>query len=286
MVAKKNLILYQASGVRYINQAWYSIASLINVYKGKLPKNLYIIVYTDNISAFDSIKSLIPNFEAIFLTAEKSREWAGVKNYIFRFKPKLIEDALLRYPGNAIYVDTDTAFIARLEKLFNRVRKGGLLLHTREWMLSHGLKQWGLDVITQPRNVTMINGQRFTITDSSYMWNAGVVGISKENELLIYEVLNLLDLLISDGPHYLSEQLTWSVMFDHRGKLYDAKTQVYHYWHDKDLMDKHIAELLDVSKRDFNSFLSLVNPMMFVSNSFKDRVSNKVKSIVSVFRTR
>jgi hypothetical protein len=282
MSARKNLILYQANGVRYINQAWYSIASLINVYKGKVPDNIHVMVYTDNISAFDSIKSVFRNIECILLTKEKSMEWAGPAKYIFRFKPKLIEDALKRYKGNAnaLYLDTDTAFIKNADSLFKNLTSGNLILHAKEWILSHGMKQWGLVVVSEPRSVRMINGQDVNITDDTYMWNAGAVGISGENSLLIQEVLNLLDILIADGPHYLSEQLTWSVMFSQRGKLQDAKKQVYHYWDNKEELDAHIADNMEKSGNKFEKFLPLVDPFIFLESPLKRKL-NGFKGLVS-----
>lgn len=283
MSARKNLILYQANGARYINQAWYSIASLINVYKGKVPDNIHVIVYTDDVSAFDSIRSVFANIECVLLTKEKSREWAGPANYIFRFKPMLVADALSRYNGNAnaLYLDTDTAFIKKIDGLFKSLESGNLILHTREWVLSHGMKQWGLVVVAEPRSVRMINGQDISITHETYMWNAGTVGISGENALLINEVLNLLDILIADEPHYLSEQLTWSVMFSRNGKLQDAKNQIYHYWDNKEELDQHIVNILEKSSNNFKEFLPLVNPFMFLDESLKQRLVKKIKGAIS-----
>ncbi len=282
MSARKNLILYQANGVRYINQAWYSIASLVNVYKGKVPDNIQVIVYTDNVSAFDSIKAVFHNIECILLTKEKSAEWAGPANYPFRFKPKLVEDALKRYKdnANALYVDTDTAFIQKIDGLFKSLASGNLILHTKEWILSHGMKQWGLVVVSEPRSVRMINGQDIAINNETYMWNAGAVGISGKNSFLIKEVLNLLDILIADGPHYLSEQLTWSVMFSKRGNLRDAKKQVYHYWDNKEELDKHIADNMEKSGSEFSKFLLLVNPFIFLETPLKQKLRG-FKEIVS-----
>jgi hypothetical protein len=282
MSARKNLILYQANGVRYINQAWYSIASLINVYKGKVPDNIQVIVYTDNVSAFDSIKAVFHNIECILLTKEKSAEWAGPANYTFRFKPKLVEDALNRYKdnANALYLDTDTAFIKKVDGLFKSLSSGNLILHAKEWILSHGMKQWGLVVVSEPRSVRMINGQDIDINNETYMWNAGAVGISGENSLLVKEVINLLDILIADGPHYLSEQLTWSVMFSKRGNLQDAKKQVYHYWDNKEELDRHIADNMEKSGGEFEKFLPSVNPFMFLESPLKQRLRG-FKGIVS-----
>lgn len=285
MNAAKNLILYQANGMRYINQAWYSIASLINVYQGKVPDNLHVIVYTDDVSAFDGIKNAFGNFECVLLTKAQSLEWAGPANYIFRFKPKLIEDALNRYDGNAnaLYLDTDTAFIKKVDNLFKSLTAGNLILHAKEWVLSHGMKQWGLVVIAEPRSVRMINGQDIHINDDTYMWNAGAVGISGKNGILVKEVLNLLDILIDDGPHYLSEQLTWSVMFSGRGNLQDAKNQIYHYWDNKEELDAHISELLEKSGHDFRNFSRSVNPFMFIETTVMQKVVTKLKSVMSRF---
>lgn len=282
MSARKNLILYQANGVRYINQAWYSIASLINVYKGKVPEDIHVMVYTDDVKAFDGIKSVFRNMECVLLTKEQSTQWAGPDNYIFRFKPKLVEDALNRYSGNAnaLYLDTDTAFIKKVDGLFKSLSSGNLILHTKEWILSHGMQQWGLVVIAEPRSVRMINGQDINITDETYMWNAGAVGISGKQSVLVKEVLNLLDILIADGPHYLSEQLTWSVMFSQRGKLQDAKKQIYHYWDNKEELDKHITDNIEKSGKDFKKFLVQVNPFMFLESPLKQKLRG-FKGIVS-----
>lgn len=282
MSARKNLILYHANGVRYINQAWYSIASLINIYRGKVPDSINVMVYTDDVSAFDSIKAVFKNIDCILLTKEKSLEWAGPANYIFRFKPKLVEDALNRHKGNAsaLYVDTDTAFVKKVDGLFKDLADGNLILHNKEWILSHGMKQWGLVVISEPRSVRMINGQDIDINDETYMWNAGAVGISGEDSSLVKEVLNLLDILISDGPHYLSEQLTWSVMFSKKGNLQDAKSQIYHYWDNKEELDEHIAYNLNKSDNDFKKFLPLVNPFMFSEAPLAQRLINKLKEAV------
>jgi lipopolysaccharide biosynthesis glycosyltransferase len=281
MSAKKNLILYQANGVRYINQALYSIASLINVYNGKVPANIHVLVYTDDVDAFNSVKATFANFECILLTKEKSLEWAGPSNYIFRFKPKLIEDALNRYDGSALYLDTDTAFIKKVDSLFKSLESGNLILHTREWQLAHGMKQWGLVVIPEPRSVTLPTGHEISITHNTYMWNAGAVGVSGRNALFVDEVISVLDVLIADGPHYLSEQLTWSVMFSQRGNLQEARNQVYHYWDNKEALDQYITESLAKVDNDFMKFLPLVNPSMFLNEPLKQKVIKKLKGLVS-----
>lgn len=286
MSAHKLVIIYQAVGHVYINQALYSIASLINVYRGKIPSAIKVIVYTNNLHAFDILKPAFKNLGCILLTEEKRKEWAGKHNYLFRFKPKMIEDALHRYHGDVMYLDTDTAFIKKIDPLLEQLKEGDFLLHTKEWPLHHGKAEWGQTVISDTKQIKIKGNEDLIISDDTDMWNAGIVGVSHKNAAVINDVMTVLDKLIEDEPHYLSEQLTWSAVLDTKNTLFEAKEHIYHYWNDKQMMDQHIADLLVKANGETNDFLEMVKPDRVFSVPLVSKIKQQLKKLLALlFKT-
>jgi hypothetical protein len=229
-----------AFGDRYIRQAMFSIITLANLYKGR-PVSFRIRVYTDNPTAFSELAKSFP-VEAICLSPDQLKEWSGINNQMMRQKILAIETVLDAPDTNLLYVDVDTFFQKIVDDLFEKISRGFFVMHSREWPLSQGRK---FHPELCPRNLKfdLDSGLNVEINDESVMWNAGVIGICSAQKRAVHQVLKLNDRFYKLHPTWHTEQLSFSVILGKTGKLVESKKQVFHYWHNKEVVDKYLGSL-------------------------------------------
>jgi lipopolysaccharide biosynthesis glycosyltransferase len=170
-------------------------------------------------------------------------EWKGPHQFFWRVKIEAILEASKQHSGHTIYLDTDTVCFNNLEAMMSCLDQGSNLMHLKEFdfaktqggtgkkMKSHGLnKQYG----------------EFVLSESSAMWNAGVVAISEKNnaETTLNNALNACDAMCADNmERKLIEQFSLSLALQ-ANTMTEGKTWFKHYWGNKEQWNEVIADLL------------------------------------------
>lgn len=240
---QKNVIVYLAVGDRYINQALFSIITFTLVYR-KSRTQPKIIVFTDRPAAFLWLADVC-EVDARAVSHDQLDEWIGGTGQTLRSKIRVIQDVLTAAEVNLLYVDTDTIFLKKVDELFFRISTGDCIMHTREWLLSYG-RRLHLELCPQDVQFKLKHSFNVRINDQTSMWNSGVVGVSSGLKNEIKAVLELNDAFYQKYPTWHVEQLAFSVILSGTGRLSDAKKQIFHYWHNKDVADQYIQNLQSV----------------------------------------
>jgi hypothetical protein len=248
-----NIILYIALGDRYINQAIFSLTSLSNSYQGTCG-NFTVKIFTDKPESFDWLSKLF-SLETVCVSQEQLKQWSGLNSQILRGKIKAIQEVIYSSSVNLLFVDTDTFFLGKVDGLFEKISSGYFVMHLREWPFSHGRK---MDSSFCPKDSEYLleSGLKISLNDESVMWNSGVIGISSCCKNILDDVLEFNDRFYKENPSWHVEQLSFSVVFQNSGKLVKAKNRIYHYWHNKEVVDPYIQNLQSLHADQVNSVLS------------------------------
>ncbi|MBM7807021.1 hypothetical protein JOD57_002858 [Geodermatophilus bullaregiensis] len=199
-----------------------------------------IVLFTDRSEPFEDLPvDLVP------VTEETASAWMGSHGYVWRAKIKVIEEALAR-PGTdrCVYVDGDTYFVRSPAEVLRRVGPGRSVLHLREgWppppevaALEH--------VLSRHRPVDTA-GRPWGFGPGRASWNAGVVGLHRDDAHLCGEVQHLTDQLLEHGfgeHSHTSEQLAFTVCLQERTSVRPCHDVVVHYWR-SDLREPFEPEL-------------------------------------------
>jgi len=228
-----NHLLYLAhGGPEFKNEALSSILSYIHLKRQTHTAQATILVYTDEAEYFQQILGAVPNIKYIELPVAQLRAWYGAINFVHRVKIELILHAVTNYGGNVLYLDSDTYFVQDELPLFEAMNRGQHIMHVQESVLSqskvplhqamylflrtHPAPEWG------------------SLSSSTVMYNAGVVGISKKDIPLLHKTLQLVDILYQQCPSHVVEQFAFSFHLQQARPVTEAISSVLHYWHMKD----------------------------------------------------
>jgi hypothetical protein len=211
---------------RHVDELRFSILSAARYLRPD--SDWRIVIYADRAEPFADLPvEVVPVDDATWA------RWVGPHKYVWRAKIKVITQALA-VPGvdRCLYVDGDTYFLRSPATAIERVGPGRSLLHMREgWppppeaaALAHVLETY------QP---TDTSGRPWVFGPRRVSWNAGVVGLHREDVHLCREVESLTDQLLEHGfgeHSHTSEQLSFTVALDQRTTLRGCHDVVMHYW--------------------------------------------------------
>ena len=225
----KNILLYQAHGhTDFIHEAIYSILSLYQVEKnaGML---FQIVIYTDNAPYFQSFLPQEVRYQT--LAPETVQEWKSNPPFVHRVKIKMIEDCMLHFEGNILYMDTDTVFRESPLPLFEKIADGKYIMHEKEGKLSNKSNPLFSKLARFFRKTPHFLNNSVTITPDFEMFNAGVLGFSsKELQKDISRILALSDTLYAQYPKHVMEQIAFTHYFSLQSLPETAQKEIYHYW--------------------------------------------------------
>jgi hypothetical protein len=226
-----NYLVYQAySSIDNLNEVVYSIASFFRL-SNQLPVN--IVVYTDNESYLRRL--LPPNIIYEDLPAEKQRMWRGEIDFVHRLKIEMLIDFCSKYPGNILYLDTDTVFTLSTDSLFQSIAEGKGVMHTCEGPLSVPITSVFVKLSRKIKGrFFLVRGDEMKVPDDQEVWNAGVIGFKSGQANLLFDVLEMTDLIYKIYQSHITEQLSFSVVFSRNFTLVSAWDQVFHYWNFKE----------------------------------------------------
>lgn len=232
--AAKYAIVYLAYGLESGKfQAVISIYSLFHSI-GIDRDDILVIIYTDgNHKIFDSYLHGLP-VKLEILTKEQVRLYKGQNNFIFRLKTCILEQYFAKYQYTLLYMDTDTFFLRDPTILLESIKPGHTLMNVEEYnfvdggvvepvhwyILRQGLKKFNYNVQAPKQAIPL----------STMMWNAGVIGMSKDNAELLPQIINLTDELYEQSPTFIVEQFATSYILQNATQLRSTEDYIEHYW--------------------------------------------------------
>lgn len=227
-------IMYFCYGPQSLyDQTIYSILSLLHVTSGaKLDAR--IAVYCDRPDAFARLP-----VETIEIDRQQLDSWLGGSDYIHRRKTCAIIDALGRFGGKVMFLDSDTYWIGTPSRVFRRIGPDRACFHLKEGYLRSTGTPFDHALARQlQRNRYRIGSHALVEVDrTTIMWNTGVVGVDASNLSLVKDALALSDEIWDkadpDGAYgkkiHHAEQFAMGYAF-RDCRLSEADDAVYHYW--------------------------------------------------------
>jgi len=227
-------IAYLATGPDSVRtQALYSARTAL-AWRGDLP--LAVHVYTDQPADFrdlDGAAEIVPVDRAL------ERRWRGPWGFLYRMKPKVLEDLSRRHPADPILLlDADTYWTGEVGSAFARIAEDSAVMHAREYFV-------GTLGTPQIRNLrSRMRRARFRgapVDVEAWMWNSGAVGLHPAHAPIIGEWIDYLDEVHPLNRKPIVEQFAISWLLQRRvDRLEPCDDLVVHYWADK---ARHLAEI-------------------------------------------
>ncbi len=278
-------IIFVSFGKKSIHfQNLFSILSAC-YYIDKHDLKINILLFTDNSDFFSSWLNRFHFVDYFFLSTSVLKEWKGQYDYVFRIKIKSIMHALTSVGGKVLYLDGDTFFMQRPDKLFELIKENSTLMYLKEGIISDAEKtNWQCIRDHMKKNVFSFNNAKFVFPLETEMWNAGVIGIGFQNIALVNSVLDLTDEYCSQVSmnKYHQDQMMFSFVFQNNTKLNPADDYIFHYCYGnrKGHMDRMLPGFFRMHRNNHEGILEAVY------NQTKIPVSNEpvaLSTIESIF---
>lgn len=194
--------------------------------------------------------------DQIIISPEEFSSWTSNGNYYHRAKPHAVLKALERHKCPILFADCDTIFLTNPEVLFSKITKHSSLMHACEGKIgSHRIYNHLLAKINKYKHHTPIE-----VTESSIMFNSGIIGIHHNNKSLVSESLNLIDSLYKIEAVFSIEQLSISLALSKKTAISSCNELVTHYWGiDREFIHAQTKEIFDdnhltIQDRHINNF--------------------------------
>src|ERR1044071_3212001 len=183
-----------------------------------------IVLYTDDAAAFRGLPvQLEVRSRAVFA------EWMGPLGFYHRSKIFVIKDALQNCDDRVVYCDSDTYFLKSPNELFAQIRSGTSFMHVCEGYLSE-FNGAGLSDFLDSSELHTVAGRRWHLMADTLMFNAGVIGMHRDDIDLLDEVACLTDQIYPYVKIHTVEQFAFSACLCSRIRLLEAYDFVCHYW--------------------------------------------------------
>ncbi|MGB8932388.1 MAG: hypothetical protein WCC48_14185 [Anaeromyxobacteraceae bacterium] len=233
-------IAYLATGTRAIRCQALFAAHTALAWRGELP--LAIHVYTDAPAAFAELAGAV-TIEPLDPATE--RRWRGPWGFLYRMKPKLLEDLSGRHPSDPILLlDADTYWRGAVGRAFERISGGQAVMHEREYFVG---TLGTLQMRNFRRRMARASLRGRPIDVEAWMWNSGAVGLHPLHAPLIGDWIDYLDEVHPYNRKPIVEQYAISWLLQRRlGAVVPCDDVLVHYWADK---ERHLAAILGALAR-------------------------------------
>lgn len=217
-------------------QAFFSILTFLH----QKEENDIIVIVTDMPERFISIKDIV---DIIVVNEETLNDWKGEYEFFWRIKIKALQLVSEKFKNRHIfYLDSDTFLFGDLTELKKCLDENNNLMHTNEGKLSELSSKTEKRMWNQVKNKNYIG---IEVNSNICMWNAGVIGIAKNNLFQLNQILEVCDLLCRyNVTKRLIEQFSFSIVLNNNLKLLPAEFAIGHYWGNKDVWDNEIYKFI------------------------------------------
>ncbi|TDU71403.1 hypothetical protein EI77_02527 [Prosthecobacter fusiformis] len=251
-----NRIVYLALGNSYVSQAIFSLLTLAQVYRGQRP-DMEVVVYSDSSASFHGLRRFF-DLMTVDVNGERLVKMKGLHRDVLRAKIMTLQETMERGDANLIYVDTDTIFLCKIDRLFTEIGSGRLFLHKPEWPLRRG-RMIHPELCPSDISFDLKSGTKIKISESSVMWNSGVVGINAGRKTLVDDVLSLHHQFYAIYPTWHVEQFCYSLILANAGNLKGCRKFIFHYWHSKQITSLYTNVVESHASIDERTLLKAVN---------------------------
>jgi hypothetical protein len=222
-----NSLIYLAQGPAELRaEGFYSLLSYYKV----AATPVQILIYTDAPEAFVQVLGARPEIIYPTVTAAQWQEWRGSSNKVFMLKIGVLNHAATHYPGNLLFVDTDTIWQRDPAPLFNLISQGQLIMHIIEERMSTG-NVLSRKVYKHLKDQTFMAGNRqIRLTPETLLYNSGVLGFPSSMAAELPNITCLADQFFAAYDKHIMEQLAFSIYFHLSAPVAEAAPYVLHYW--------------------------------------------------------
>lgn len=271
--------------ITYYQQVFFSIYTVL----ANKEETDRVVILTEEPCYFKQLNDLIT---IIPIDKEVINDWKGEYKYLFRAKIKALGLVIKMYPHEHIlYLDGDTFVYKPLKPLRENLDRDQSIMHINEGRLNE------LSTKSEKKMWRAINGNIFAnvaVDDKVCMWNAGVIGISKNNHEVISLVLQICDEMCSARVAYFTkEQLAFSIALGHMSTLIPSDDIIGHYWGNKTQWNVVISNWINRSFMNnlcIQEMIDNIKVFPFGSTPYYVRQSNTrvrlTKKIDNLFRTK
>lgn len=226
----------------FYTEAFYSIGTLL---KQSRRDNSRIVVFTDRPERFRSMPVVCESI------AGEIEEMKGPCKYQYRVKVCCILKCAEMFPGNIIYLDCDTIVKKPLHEAAGRLGGGYAMMYLQEKLAGRFAKFEGFQT-------ELPNGVTYSYGPESWMFNAGVVGVHRDDAKALKNALVICDNLLLQGRrNHVCEQFGVSEALRIAGlKIREARKLIVHYYRfsAKDYMHDHFPGYLAGLKNELWNF--------------------------------
>ncbi len=228
-----NYLIYLAYGLADIrSEAIYSILSYDAV--AGADGDTRILIYTDDAPAFQQL--LGPRSDVLYpvVQADQWQQWRGAANKVYLLKIGVLEHAATHYPGNLLFLDTDTIWRRNPGPLFAAIEAGRFLMHQNEGRLISG-NLLSRKIYRRLRGQNFqVAGRNYSLAPTTELFNSGVIAFRSDKAYLLKEVMALAEQLYAAYNKHMMEQLAFSLRFAAEGVITDVPDYLWHYWNLKE----------------------------------------------------
>ena len=244
-------LIYLAYGsVDLHAEAVYSLLSYYKVAR----QAVQVLIYTDAAAAFEQV--LGAQFEVRYptVTPAEWQSWRGSSNKVYLLKIGVLSHAAQHYPGNLLFVDTDTIWQADPAPLFAQIGAGQAVMHVSEGRLVSG-NTLSRKVYQQLKGQPFTVGERkYTVDETTVLYNSGVIGLASAATGRLPEVVALADQLYNAYNKHMMEQLAFSLWFEADKAVVEAASYVLHYWNLKAARPWLTQVFLNYARQSLDAF--------------------------------
>jgi hypothetical protein len=200
----------------FYTEALYSIGTLL---KQSSREDSRIVVFTDRPERFRSMPVICESI------ADEIEEMKGPCKYPYRVKVCCILKCAEMFPGNIIYLDCDTIVKKPLREAADALGHGYAMMYSQEKLAGRFPQFEGFEV-------QFLDGTKYSYGPESWMFNAGVIGIHREDAKFLKNALVICDnLLLQNRRNHVCEQFAVSEALRIAGlKIREARKWITHYY--------------------------------------------------------
>ncbi|UOQ78506.1 hypothetical protein MUN84_08080 [Hymenobacter sp. 5516J-16] len=191
-------------------------------------------MYTDDATAFRQVLGDRPAIQYPTVASEQWQTWRGAANKVYLLKIGVLEHAAAHYPGNLLFLDTDTIWRQSPIPLFAAIEAGQFFMHQNEGRLITG-NTLSRKVYRHLRGHQWeVGGKAFRVTPETELFNSGVIALRSDKAYLLREVMTLAEQLYATYNKHMMEQLAFSLRLAAEGPIADVPAFLWHYWNLKE----------------------------------------------------
>ena len=220
-------LIYLAYGAEALHaEALYSLLSYYEVARPAAT----VLIYTDAAASFRQVLGDKPGILYPSVSPGEWQNWRGSSNKVYLLKIGVLSHAAQHYPGNLLFVDTDTIWQADPAPLFAHVAQGRFVMHVSEGELASGNTLSRKVYQHLKGQVFHVGARHYALDKHTVLYNSGVIGLASASAERLPEVAALADQLYAAYNKHIMEQLAFSLWFEEDSTVVEAAPYVLHYW--------------------------------------------------------